>query len=92
MFGFAVRQTCLHLRGMTTGAPPQDTATAALGAGTSRRLPLRAYCYQVVIGYNRVAPLTLYGRPRLQESDSSTTRNLSTPITTPSPKCNPTRT
>ena len=37
---------------MTTGAPPHDTATlAALGAGTSRRLPLRAYCYQVVIGY-----------------------------------------
>jgi hypothetical protein len=28
---------------------PSDTATAILGVGTSRRLPLRAYCYQVVI-------------------------------------------
>jgi hypothetical protein len=37
---------------MTTDAPPHDTATpAALITGTSRRLPLRSYCYQVIIGY-----------------------------------------
>ena len=55
MFGNAVQHKPT-LRGMITGAPPPDTATAALGAGTSRRLPLRVYCYLVVISYNRVVP------------------------------------
>jgi hypothetical protein len=48
----------LHLRGMTTGAPPHmiPQHLAALGAGTSRRLPLCACCYQVIIGYNVWCP------------------------------------
>jgi hypothetical protein len=43
----------LHLRDMTTDAPPYDTATlAALVVGTTRRLPLRSCRYQVAIDYN----------------------------------------
>ena len=70
---------------MTTGAPPTDTATlAALGTGTSRRLPLRACCYQVVMGYTCGAPLIIWEaqitRVRLKHYSY-----LSTPNTTQSP-------
>ena len=39
---------------MTKGAHPHllPQHLATLGTGTSRRLPLRACCYQVVMGYN----------------------------------------
>jgi ribosomal protein L33 len=70
---------------MTTGAPPHDTAApAALVAGTSRRLPLRSCCYQVVMSYNMWCPphymggLSYYCLTR-------TLLYLSTPNTTRSP-------
>ena len=59
---------------MTTGAPPQDTATpAARAPAHSRRLPvyLLLSCRH---GLQRVVPPSLYERPRIHVSDYNTTR------------------
>jgi hypothetical protein len=78
---------------MTTGAPPHmiPQHLAALGSGTSRRLPLCACCYQVVMGYNVWCPPYYMGGPGYK----SPTRTLH--VTCPhliqhKSKRNPTRT
>jgi hypothetical protein len=55
---------------------------AVLDTGKSRQFPLSACCYQIVICYIVWHPLTLYKWPRLQESNSKITCNISTSITT----------